>query len=247
MIRNRKAYICIFEYPDDLDTERIGRFLSPARREKLAVITHEGAKKQSAAAELAYHAARMMAWKDVQNGEENVFIEDPAEWTNADYSYGAKGKPELPFGFMSITHTDGLAAAAFSFAPVGIDAEAYRTVSEKLAKRVLSINEYGKYLASDDRSLFLLRYWTVKESFLKLTGEGIFGGMNEVTVDMRTDSVFREQDNKSYRFSQLEFLNGTDANKRRTVVTACCPAGIEPVFMTFSDTVRLLIYINAIR
>lgn len=248
MIRTRKAYICIFDYPDDLDVEKYARYLPRVRAEKMMKISHEGARRQSMAAEFAYRAARIAAWKDVSLRGEQLFMEDPAEWTAGDYCYGTNGKPELSLGFMSITHTDGVAAAAFSFAPVGIDAEAYRNVNEKLAKKALAPCEYERWQKADDRSLAFLYNWTAKESYLKLTGEGIGGGMAEVMIDPFAKTVTKPNTDRRCRYTQL-MLKDEDGStgKTRAILTVCCDPGIEPVFIWFSDPIRLLIYLNMLR
>ena len=99
----------------------------------------------------------------------------------SDYAYKESGQPTIQNGHISISHTEGYAACAISRQPVGIDVERERTFSKAAAKRILSPQEE---LMSDSTNAdeLLSRIWTVKESFLKMTGEGIPGGMRTLEL-----------------------------------------------------------------
>lgn len=99
----------------------------------------------------------------------------------SDYAYKESGQPTIQNGHISISHTEGYAACAISRQPVGIDVERGHTFSKAAAKRILSPQEE---LMSDSTNAdeLLSRIWTVKESFLKMTGEGIPGGMRTLEL-----------------------------------------------------------------
>lgn len=97
------------------------------------------------------------------------------------------GKPCLashPGLFFNITHTAGLAACAVGTAPLGLDAEAVRPWREAVAKKVLTGRELKNLLEScgDDRARgeAFLRYWTLKESYVKALGCGLRMPLTEV-------------------------------------------------------------------
>ena len=126
---------------------------------------HISALEQSAAAELAICAAMKNSGRP---------------FAPSDYAYKESGQP-IQNGHISISHTEGYAACAISRQPVGIDVEREHTFSKAAAKRILSPQEE---LMSDSTNAdeLLSRIWTVKESFLKMTGEGIPGGMRTLEL-----------------------------------------------------------------
>lgn len=73
--------------------------------------------------------------------------------------------------YFNISHSHGLCMCAFSKDNVGIDCEKIHFVSEKVKNKVLSEKE--RPLISSDEDF--IRLWTVKESFLKHSGEGLNG------------------------------------------------------------------------
>ncbi len=243
MIRNGKAYICVFAYPHDWNALRFPYVFSEKTREMLLEGELNDRMRQSAAAELAYRAARMAAWKEASaKAGESPFIEDPNEWTRRDYIKNENGKPILSEGFVSIAHTPGLSAAAFSFAPVGIDAERERNCTEKLIRRTLGAEEYGEYERTQNKQAFFLRSWTAKESCLKLTGEGVGGPIAALRYDRERRLISGGNLPDGYRIVPAEAMQ----DGGRVFISVCCPKGVDTSVIMFSDPIGLLIYINAI-
>ena len=143
--------------------------LSQARRDKIARIKNPAAKILSAAADMALHFALS---KTV-----------PGYAPPPDLSYDAEGRPRVPGAWVSISHTNGLAACAISDSPVGLDVEWERPMPGKIARRILSPEEMAECAASVNPNEFLLLKWVAKEAYLKMTGEGIAGGMHKYTED----------------------------------------------------------------
>ena len=85
------------------------------------------------------------------------------------------GKPKLIHDFLHInlSHCKGLAVAAAGTVPLGVDAEVPRTVRESLLAKVCTAEEIAQIRASDDENRMFARFWTLKESYAKYTGEGI--------------------------------------------------------------------------
>ena len=87
-----------------------------------------------------------------------------------------RGKPyfaDSPWYF-SVSHSKGHVFCALSQKNIGIDAEELdRTVSPKLADKILSPMERQQYTLAEDKRLALLRFWVLKEAQAKMTGEGI--------------------------------------------------------------------------
>ena len=145
--------------------EKIGRLMLNPQDSSLSE-KHISALEQSAAAELAICAAMKNSGRP---------------FAPSDYAYKESGQPTIQNGHISISHTEGYAACAIAREPVGIDVEREHTFSKAAAKRILSPQEE---LMSDSTNAdeLLSRIWTDKESFLKMTGEGIPGGRS--TLEM---------------------------------------------------------------
>lgn len=106
--------------------------------------------------------------------------------TNPFYEYDQNGKPQLnvPDRNISLAHSGAVALCALSDVELGADIEAPRRLSRSLSRAVLSPDEL---ITGGMTDTSLLEKWTVKESYLKLTGEGIrYRAMNNITVNNGT-------------------------------------------------------------
>lgn len=90
------------------------------------------------------------------------------------------GKPYLadyPELFFNITHTAELAACAVGRMPLGLDAETQRPWRERAARKALTAREqeqlFGNCGDDESRSAAFIRYWTLKESYVKALGCGL--------------------------------------------------------------------------
>jgi phosphopantetheinyl transferase len=81
------------------------------------------------------------------------------------------GKPYLEdrSQFISISHSKDAVLVGFNETPIGVDIEVLREFDKRLIDRFFSDAE--KNFIKDDTDFF--RIWTVKEAYLKLTGEGL--------------------------------------------------------------------------
>ena len=145
--------------------EKIGRLMLNPQDSSLSE-KHISALEQSAAEELAICAAMKNSGRP---------------FAPSDYAYKESGQPTIQNGHISISHTEGYAACAIAREPVGIDVEREHTFSKAAAKRILSPQE-ELLRESANADELLSRIWTVKESFLKMTGEGIPGGMRTLEL-----------------------------------------------------------------
>jgi phosphopantetheine--protein transferase-like protein len=130
--------------------------LSEARRQRMGALKRKKDRMLSAGAELAFLALKTRLGLGA-------------------YAYDQKGRPfmqDVPYN-ICFTHSGMLAACAVSDVPAGIDAELIRETSPALNRAVFAEPEYASYAASEDPCRFLIETWTAKESYFKLTGEGI--------------------------------------------------------------------------
>ena len=133
------------------------RFCSEGRLFSAARIADEKKRLQSYAAELALSYAL--------SGDALL----PPEYRRLE-----NGMPVCDSGFISLSHTEGFAAAVVSDMPCGIDIELRREVSPAALHRLLAPAELS--LPEGE----LLPRFVTKEAFLKMTGAGVFGGADRV-------------------------------------------------------------------
>jgi 4'-phosphopantetheinyl transferase len=98
------------------------------------------------------------------------------------YVTGEFGKPALAVHCaraglrFSISHTRGLVACAIARVEVGVDVEASdRQTDLDIADSVLAPEEAQvvKSALPEERACMFFRFWTLKEAFIKATGEGL--------------------------------------------------------------------------
>lgn len=80
----------------------------------------------------------------------------------------------------SLCHTRQAVFCAISDGVVGLDAEKIRPVSQAVIARVLSPEELRQFDGSDE---CFMRFWTLKEAYVKYTGEGLQGYPNKISFD----------------------------------------------------------------
>lgn len=95
----------------------------------------------------------------------------------------------------NISHTKGLVVCAIDRQTVGVDAEYIRPWKENLARRVCSEAEWTllseKAAAGESGEKWFSRLWTLKESFVKATGEGISFPLNEIAFSFEEKGSIR--------------------------------------------------------
>lgn len=85
------------------------------------------------------------------------------------------GKPQIEGLFFNLSHSGELVICAVSGKAVGCDVEQQGKAPRNLAKRFFCENEqrYLSRVADDKYDEALYRLWTLKESYMKYTGEGM--------------------------------------------------------------------------
>lgn len=168
-------------HTDFLDDEQVFRkklnFVPEKRREKiLSYKTREDQKRSLAAGLLLEQILN-------EHGFEGKQI-----------AVGEKGKLYLPGVedfFFSLSHSGKYAACVVSDVPVGVDIQEKRNTTAKIARRFFQEEEaeqIEKQVGDKQIDLFF-RYWTGKESYLKLKGEGILGGLDSFFIDLEEKRI----------------------------------------------------------
>jgi 4'-phosphopantetheinyl transferase len=116
------------------------------------------------------------AWQFRTNPFNKPFIDQPTEYRGLHFN---------------LSHTDGMAAISLSkLGPVGIDVEhpPQHNIEPEVAADILSPDEYVDYICqpANKRQHHLLRYWTLKEAYLKTTGLGLSAGFKSYEFDLTT-------------------------------------------------------------
>ena len=136
----------------------------------------------------------------------------------ADRKYGEQrnGKPvftDHPELCFSLSHSGTIAMAALSVHDLGCDIEKIKEIDMAVAKRFFAPGEYAALLAqlSDgERKELFFRIWTLKESFLKATGQGFAFPMRDFEIIMKDERISAVQtaDEKQYSFRELVPYDG---------------------------------------
>ena len=107
------------------------------------------------------------------------------------FSLGEHGKPylednSLQFNFSHVG--DYLLLGVTRDQAIGVDIEHHRENKEHLeiAKRFFAASEYEKLLAlpAQDQKKYFYHCWTLKEAFIKATGQGLSFGLSNFEVDL---------------------------------------------------------------
>lgn len=159
--------VYIYDEIDQFTDELLEKLLSvmPAeRRNKAMAFKRQIDRKLSA-----------LAWLVLSTAIKNVYnIEVPP------IAISAKGKPHFPSRpdiFFNMSHCKKAVACVVSPEPVGIDVEVCK-YREGVAKAVFS-NEQMERIRQGNADIEFARLWTMKESYVKYTGEGLSGNLRD--------------------------------------------------------------------
>ena len=132
--------------------------------------------------------AYMLLWKGLR--EEYGQNEAPV------FDFGPNEKPVLRFSpeiHFSLSHTGNAVLCALDHRPVGADIEMIRSQDLRHLLSVFNEQEQEEIMQAEQPKLRFTELWTRKESYLKLTGQGLVGTRSFQTVPTRdTDAVHFE-------------------------------------------------------
>lgn len=115
------------------------------------------------------------------------------EPSQLEFRYGSRGKPALAETVggstlcFNLSHSHGLALYAIArVRELGIDLEHIRPLpdAEKIAQRFFSVREHTMICSLPTRKQHeaFFQCWTCKEAYLKATGDGLSGSLNQVDI-----------------------------------------------------------------
>lgn len=105
--------------------------------------------------------------------------------TNPEFYYGGQGKPYLagaPDIFFNISHCKNACVCAFSDCETGVDIQDIRPYSPATARRICCPDELAALGHCHDKDRTFSRIWSMKESYVKMTGTGITVPLNEINT-----------------------------------------------------------------
>lgn len=93
--------------------------------------------------------------------------------------------------FFSLSHSGEYAACVVSDVPVGVDIQQKRETKANIARRFFQCQEAQRIEREPEEKQtdMFFRYWTGKESYLKLTGQGMKSGLDSFFVDLEEKKI----------------------------------------------------------
>ncbi len=199
-----------YAHINDFDENFFEKALEKIPSEKSGGISrfkNERAKKES-----------ILGWFIFEFGASENKIENKA------LAFSETGKPSLknsPWHF-NISHSDGLVCCAFSKSEVGLDIEKPKPFSTGVLNRVLCESEKAVLEKAENREEAFIRFWTLKEAYLKHSGDGISKGL--LTLDFSKNFGAEE-----FVFDGLKFKTG----KLNVFLYSVCSKDEETEFILF--------------
>lgn len=188
-------------FQDPAFYERAMRTASPERREQANRFRFAEGRARSLGAELLLRKA---------------LLDSGITAPELKYGYGPEGKPYLvdfPDFHFNLSHSGNYVMLAAADREVGCDIEKIARADLRIAKRFFAPEEYEFILAAppEERNERFYRYWTLKESFLKVTGRGLELPMNEFGIRLSEDgypAVRHSLGSCPYTLAELFAVNG---------------------------------------
>ena len=173
--------------------------VSPARQEKTDRFRFDKDKRLSLGAELLLrHALRSEGLGELPMA----------------FDYGAQGKPHFQDGdvFFNLSHSGEYVVCALAACEVGCDVEKITPIDLNIARRFFFHSEYDDIAAQTTetaRNDLFFRYWTLKESFMKVTGLGMKLPLDAFEIVRGTEITVRQSvDERPYSFAEFDDLIG---------------------------------------
>ena len=109
---------------------------------------------------------------------------------------GEDGKPHVEGCCFNLSHSGDVAVCAVGVEPVGCDVEKIAGAPRRVAERFFHRNEaaYLRQCGEAERDTLFFRFWTMKESYLKMTGEGMRLSLDRIEFRIEPEGirVFRD-------------------------------------------------------
>lgn len=172
--------------------------ISPERKKKIQVLVQKEDALRSLAGEWL---SRFAVSSKLGLQMKDIFID-----------CDVRGKPYMPKNrdlYFNVSHSEKWVVCALSTAQTGIDIELVQQTDISIAEDWFTKdeNENLNKLDSEKEKLdYFYSVWTIKESFLKATGEGLSGNPRTIETNIRNGniSVYCD-DGKNFHFKLFDF------------------------------------------
>lgn len=111
--------------------------------------------------------------------------------------------PQIQF---NISHCDYCVAVAISNQEIGIDVQDFIDFDQKLAEVVCSKKELESLNSSKFQEELFTRYWTLKESYVKMTGDGISDDMMHLDFSSQSQISFEQYHSNFQLFYNKNYI-----------------------------------------
>ncbi len=174
-----KTFIAnIQNLPDPKENPQILENIWQERKEKILAYQFEDGRKESLGSALMLQ--KVLSKKNLN--PQNI-------------KYEKNGKPEISGLNFNISHAENFVICSVSENPVGCDIEKIRSIKSGFEKRFFTQNEvfYLDKFLGDEKLKQFFRLWTMKESYMKFTGEGMKLALNRFEFIIEDSiKVFRD-------------------------------------------------------
>lgn len=174
-----KTFIAnIQNLPDPKENPQILENIWQERKEKILTYKFESGRKESLGSALMLQKVLSQNNLNPQN-----------------IKYGKNGKPEIDGLHFNISHAENFVICSVSENPVGCDIEKIRSVKSGFEKRFFTQNEvsYLDKFSGEEKLKQFFRLWTMKESYMKFTGDGMKLALNRFEFIIEDSvKVFRD-------------------------------------------------------
>lgn len=150
--------------------------ISDYRREVLDKLRHPMKRRQSLGVELLLMKALREKYPDIHFPIQILKSEE-----------GKPYLPDLPIHF-SLSHSGVYSACVLSGAPIGLDIQMNRVFQSSVSKRCFTPEEMDILLKCPSKDYAFSMLWSLKESYLKATGIGLYKSMQSVSVEFDVSS-----------------------------------------------------------
>lgn len=188
---NNYLYITTIKSLDDKDKyDEAYSNLSVQRKQKVDKLISIDDKKRSILAEVLLKKA----------------LTDLYIVSNFEYGYNDYGKPYLKDNkniYFNISHSGEYVICVLSKDEVGCDIQEIKEVNIEGISKYFTDKEYFSIKNSSNPKELFYRYWTIKESYMKLIGKELFINLKEFEVP--TDDGIIINNNNPYYFKEIDF------------------------------------------
>ncbi len=171
------------------------------RKNKILRIREPMARSRSIAGDWLLHRLLFEKWGFTSEELLNLSLE---------YEEGGKpylaGRKDISF---NISHSGDYACCAIGEAPVGIDLQKKVPVRERLWERFFTAadNQKLQECSEKEREALFFRMWSIKESYMKLTGKGIRQGLDTFEIDWQRGEIREKgEDSPAAYFTEQDAL-----------------------------------------